>query len=88
MIISSNRYNELRSDVIIMAIMSNTYMADGKTEHVIDDWEGAGLLKPSLIKTAVSTIERKLIIKKLGRFVSKDIALLDKALMALFELKP
>jgi mRNA interferase MazF len=87
-IISSDRYNKLSSDVVIMAITSKTHKADGPVEYVIEDWEKTGLLKPSLIKPAVSTIEQKLIIKKLGSFSSKDINLLGKALKELFGLKP
>jgi mRNA interferase MazF len=87
-IISSDRYNKLSSDVIIMAITSKTHQADGLAEYAIEDWEKTGLLAPSLVKPAVSTIELKLIIKKLGRFSSKGIHVLEKALTELFGLKP
>jgi mRNA interferase MazF len=87
-IISSDKYNKLSSDVIIMAITSKTHKVSGPTEYVIEDWGKTGLLKPSLLKSAVSTIESKLIIRKLGSFSSKDIILLEKALKELFGLKP
>ena len=87
-IISSNRHNELSSDVIIMAITSKTHKTDDPGEYVIDDWKNAGLVKPSLMKPAISTIERKLIIRKLGGLSSRDMESLERALRGLFGLNP
>ena len=47
-------------------------------ECLIKDWQNAGLLKPSAIKPAISTIEQKLILKKLGNLSSEDLAYLWK----------
>lgn len=64
-IISSTAYNIVSQDVVIMAITSQI----GKTivigECLITNWQEAGLLKPSAIKTAISTVEQSLIIKRL-----------------------
>ena len=54
--------------MIIMAITSKAPKADGSVEYAIEDCEKAGLLKPSLIKPAVSTIESKLILKNSAAF--------------------
>jgi len=77
-VISSTRHNEMSSDVIIMAITSKTRRADDPGEHVIEDWKKAGLVRPSLMKPAVSTIERKLIIMKLGSLSSRDMDSLER----------
>lgn len=77
-----------KSDLIIMAITSKTHKVSGPTGYAIVDWEKAGLLKPSLMNPAISTMESWLIIKKLGSFSLKDINLLDKVLMELFGLEP
>ena len=63
-IISSDKYNSLSSDVIIMAITSRIDNLSSAGETTIRDWQDAGLLKPSAIKAAISTIEQKLILKK------------------------
>lgn len=65
-IISSDRYNSISSDVIIMAITSKIDYILPIGETIRKDWQDAGLLKPSAIKSAISTIEQKLILKKLG----------------------
>lgn len=66
-VISSNGYNDISFDIVIMAITSQTTRTSGIGECVIENWQSAGLLKPSTIKPAISTIEQSLVIKKLGR---------------------
>jgi phage FluMu protein gp41 len=54
---------------------------------LIEDWQDAGLLKASAVKSAVSTIEQRLVMKILGRFSSKDLSTLEKAIKELFDLR-
>ena len=71
-VISSDKYNSQKPDLIITAITSqfNTSISFG--EMIIVDWKSAGLLKPSVIKPVITTIEKSLIIKKLGKLKEKD----------------
>jgi mRNA interferase MazF len=46
-----------------MAITGQTRSHIGIGEFLIEDWQGAGLLKPSAVKSAISTIEQKLVMK-------------------------
>ncbi|MEW6203645.1 MAG: type II toxin-antitoxin system PemK/MazF family toxin [bacterium] len=85
-IISSNLYNNVSSDLIIMAITSQTEKTIGIGECLIKDWQNSGLLKPSAIKPAISTIEQKLILKKLGMLSSEDLISMENALKELFDL--
>ncbi|HHT9112599.1 MAG: type II toxin-antitoxin system PemK/MazF family toxin [Planctomycetes bacterium] len=86
-IISSDVYNNTSSDIVIMAITGKT----GKTftigECLIEDWKIAGLLKPSSIKPAISTIEQSLVLKKLGKLSHKDLILMENALKEFLDLK-
>jgi mRNA interferase MazF len=79
-VISSNSYNRVSHDIIIMAVTSKIDKTFGIGERAIDNWEAAGLLKPSVIKPAISTIERTLVFKKLGRLSKKDSASVKEAL--------
>jgi len=54
---------------------------------LIADWQGAGLLRPSAIKPAISTIEQTLVLKKLGRLASQDLISMDIALKKFLDLK-
>lgn len=64
-IISSDIYNNISSDIVVMAITSQTEKTIGIGECLIQDWQKAGLLKASAIKPAISTIEQKLVLKKI-----------------------
>ena len=85
-IVSSNLYNNASSDIVIMAITSQIDKAAGIGECLIKDWQVAGLLKPSAIKPAISTIEQKLILKKLGSLSSDDLSSAENALKKILDL--
>ena len=79
-IISSDTYNDTSQDILIMAITGQTRGRMGIGEFLIENWPGAGLLKPSAVKSAISTIEQRLVVKKLGSLSSQDLLALEKAL--------
>jgi mRNA interferase MazF len=54
---------------------------------LIVDWQDAGLLKPSAIKPAISTIEQTLVLKKLGRLSTQDLISMDITLKKFLDLK-
>jgi mRNA interferase MazF len=41
-------------------------------EKPVTFWKEAGLLKPSMIKPVLATVEKRLILRKLGRFREED----------------
>lgn len=85
-IVSSNHYNNASFDIVIMAITSQTNKTIGVGECLIKDWQVAGLLKPSAIKAAISTIEHKLVLKKLGSLSPNDVSSMGNALKEFLDL--
>lgn len=71
-IVSSNAYNQRHIDVILMAITSQTKATDYPDNLVIQNWQRAGLLKPSVIKPIITTVDRSLILRKLGVLTIQD----------------
>ncbi len=65
-IVSTQAYNEGRPDVILMAITSRFHIDNPIGEMSIERWKDAGLLKASVIKPIVFTLEKTLIIRHLG----------------------
>jgi mRNA interferase MazF len=63
-----------------MAITSQAKPGGTIGEAAILEWKRAGLLKPSVLKPLLATIERQLVIRKLGRFLPEDQATLRKSL--------
>lgn len=80
-VVSSNGYNERRPDIIVMAITSQVWrLADAIGEVLLDDWKGAGLPKPSLVKPVFATLEQSLVLRKLGSLQDSDLRSLRIAL--------
>jgi mRNA interferase MazF len=79
-IISSGAYNRQRPDIILMAVTSQMRSAEYYGDTPVNQWKKAGLLKPSVIKPICTTIEKGLILKKLGQIGSEDKAALSQAL--------
>jgi mRNA interferase MazF len=71
-VISSAAYHRDRSDLIIMAITSQIRSSDRFGEVKIKTWEKAGLLKASVIKPVITTIENSLVLKRLGTLADED----------------
>ena len=71
-VVSSEEYNTDRPDLIIMAITSRLHQVDKLGEKLVNDWQGAGLIKPSVFKPILATVENTLVIKKLGRLQHED----------------
>jgi mRNA interferase MazF len=79
-VISSSRYNTERPDLIIMAVTSQLKPSRTIGEVILQDWRAAGLLKPSAIKPVITTIEKRLVIKTMGRLKANDSTALKESL--------
>jgi mRNA interferase MazF len=66
-VVSSTAYQRARADVIVMAVTSQLKPSDVPGEVVVTHWQHAGLLKPSVVKPVITTLHKRLIIRKLGR---------------------
>ena len=80
LIVSSAAYHQARRDVLIMAVTGQARQAGAIGEVQVKDWKGAGLLKPSVIKPVITTIERTLVIRGLGQLKKDDQEALRKAI--------
>ncbi len=79
-VISGARYRREHPDYIIMAVTSRTRSAPALGEIIVRDWQKAGLLKPSMIKPVIATIEHDLVLKRLGSLGAEDQAVLKGAI--------
>ena len=65
-VISSGAYHRSGRDLLIMAVTSQARPAAAVGELTVTDWKDAGLIKPSTVKPVITTIERNLVLKRLG----------------------
>lgn len=82
-VISSPAYHQTRPDLLIMAVTSQQPSILSVGEVQVQDWQGAGLLKPSVLKPVLTTIDPALVLKKLGRLTPTDQTALRQALSAI-----
>jgi mRNA interferase MazF len=79
-IVSSSGYNAGRRDLVIMAITSQVRTPLGFGEAMVADWQAAGLIKPSVLKPVLATIEQGLVVRTMGALSSTDLRVLREAL--------
>jgi len=79
-VVSSDAYHRERPDLIILAITSQVRPQAALGEAAVAKWKEAGLLRPSVLKPVVATIERDLVLRKLGQLADEDRAALRKVL--------
>lgn len=79
-VVSSAAYQRARPDLIIMAVTSQLRSAAAFGEAVVQDWQAAGLIKPSVVKPVIATIEQRLVRKALGTLSSSDQQRLREAI--------
>ena len=71
-IVGSSNYNTQCPDVILLALTSQIKSSPGFGEAPVQDWQNAGLLKPSAFKPIVFTAEQTLVRKTLGYLSDHD----------------
>jgi mRNA interferase MazF len=82
-ILSSEAYNNGREENVIAAITSTTdRILIG--EHLIADWQKAGLLFPSVATGIIRTIKNNMIDRKLGCLMLTDMNAIEKQLQIIF----
>jgi mRNA interferase MazF len=72
-VVSSHRYNANRRDIVIMAITSQVRTPLGFGEAMVGDWQGAGLVKESVLKPVCTTIGQGLELRVMGQLSAADI---------------
>ncbi len=72
-VVSSHGYNASRRDIVIMVITSQARTPLGFGEAMVGDWQGAGLIKESVLKPVFTTIEQRLVLRVMGHLSAADI---------------
>ena len=79
-VVSSAAYHRERPDLVILAVTSQLRPVAGVGEALITKWQEAGLLRPSVFKPVLATIECGLVLRTLGRLADEDRAALRRVL--------
>ena len=79
-VVSAQAYNARHPDIVLMPITSQLRADARPDDAVIEQWQAAGLLKPSAIKPVIATVEQSLVIRSLGRLAEADCKMLGAIL--------
>jgi mRNA interferase MazF len=85
-VISSDSYNQSKPDILLIAVTSQVKTPLQLGEMLITEWSKAGLLKSSVIKPIITTLEKQLVIKRLGKLETLDIRALQSSLQQIIEI--
>ena len=83
LIVSPNEYNE-KLDVVIAFITSKLDLAYRIGDYKIQEWKKSNLPKPSMVRMKFATIDKSIIVKKLGILAEEDIETFQKLLIEFF----
>ena len=84
LIISPDKYN-IEADVVIAFITSKLNLKYRIGDYKIKEWENAELPKPSMIRMKFATLDKTIIIKKLGSLSENDKNEFSKQLLDFFK---
>jgi len=79
-VLSSVRYHSERPDAIVGLITSQLNQLSSATDHLLKDWQEAGLTHPSAYRTFLATIPRSAINRQIGRLSTRDLESVRKCL--------
>lgn len=79
-IVSGSGYHASRRDLVIMAITRQVRQPLGFGEALIKDWQAAGLIKPSVLKPVLTTIEQGLVLRTMGALSANDLRILRETI--------
>jgi mRNA interferase MazF len=79
-VVSGERYNATSPDVLIASITGNLAARPHIGDHRLEEWQAAGLLRPSLAQCKIATIEASMIGRRLGRLTERDLAAVSAGL--------
>lgn len=85
-VISRKTYQQNRPDVILMAITSQINQPLATGEAILRDWQAAGLVKPSVLKPLIATLEQRQVAKSLGRLSEGDRGSLSRVIQTILHM--
>jgi mRNA interferase MazF len=72
LIVSPDKYNQSVQDVVIAFLTSRMVVSSRPGDHRIRFWKESGLPKASLLRMKFATIDREVIVKRIGRLFEEE----------------
>lgn len=85
LVVSTETFNS-GQDIVLLFLTSNLKSEPKIDDHFISNWQGAGLPKPTICRMKFATIDKSLIIKRLGQMQRADITTIKSKMKSFFHL--
>jgi mRNA interferase MazF len=85
-VVSSDAYNATSPDVLVISVTSQLGAPPHPGDHVIRNWQGAGLLRESLAQAKIATLEQTMIVRRLGMLQPDDMEAVEHGLRTALDL--
>lgn len=79
-VISTDDYHEEWNEVLVVAVTSRPPKSLRKTDYELQDWQSAGLTKPSWVRSHLATVHFRLITRKIGTLSRRDLSGVENCL--------
>lgn len=79
-VVSSDLYHDNRPDLLVAYVSSQLSQLREPTDHLLADWQAAGLLRPSFVRAKIATIEPTLVVHAVGTLSATDLEMVDQKL--------
>lgn len=86
LVVSNNAYNQSTRDLVIAQITGNISGRPRIGDHHITDWQGAGLLAPSVVRAKLATLEVTRVGRALGQMPSAEMQQIEANLRSILGL--
>ena len=80
-VVSSTLYHTTKPDLLLAALTSKIAAATGPLDHVLNDWQAAGLHYPSALKPVLFTLDPARVLHHIGTLTPADAAQVDQCLL-------
>ncbi len=78
-VISTNAFNRAGFKLIVATITSNVLPPFRPGDLLLNDWQEAGLVKPSAVRGVLATVDKSDVMRNLGRLSSGDFGMVERA---------
>ena len=77
-VISTDMFNAAGIKLIVAAVTSNVSPPFRPGDCLLNDWDSAGLLKPSAVRGVLATVDKADVVRKLGVLSAQDFAVVEQ----------
>lgn len=81
-VVSADAFQQSRAEMIVAAMTSNTTRPLLLGDYLLQDWQAAGLPKPSRSTAIMRTLRYAMVVAQLGVVSMRDLTAIERAVVA------